>query len=98
MKHIIIDVEKDLELESRILNTIEKIRPFLRREGGDMNYIGYDDGIVYIQMLGACIDCGFLDSTLNDGIAVIILEEIPEVVDVKLATPEILEKFGKIEE
>ena len=77
----------------RIEETLEKIRPFIRRDGGDIEFIGYEDGIVYIVMLGACADCGLIDTTLNDGIAIILMEEVAEVTDVKLATPDIIEKF-----
>ena len=80
-------------MNERIEETIDKIRPFIRRDGGDIEFIGYEDGIVYILMLGACVDCGLIDSTINEGIAIILMEEVPEVIDVKLATPEIIDKF-----
>ena len=86
-------MENSITLEQRIEETIDKIRPFIRRDGGDIDFIGFEDGIVYILMLGACADCGLIDSTLNDGIAIILMEEVPEVIDVKLATPEIIIKF-----
>lgn len=81
------------EIIDRIHMTLDKIRPFLKREGGDIDFVGYEDGIVYVTMLGACTDCNLLDSTLNDGIQIILMEEIPEVIGVELATPEIIEKF-----
>jgi len=87
-----IEMENAKTLNERIEDTIDKIRPFIRRDGGDLEFIGYEDGIVYIIMLGACVDCGLLDST-NDGIAMILMEEVAEVTDVKIATPEIIEKF-----
>ena len=87
------NMENLKSLESRIEATIDKIRPFIRRDGGDIEFIGYEDGVVYIIMLGACADCGLIDSTINDGIAIILMEEVAEVTDVKIATPEIIEKF-----
>ncbi|MDE6241782.1 MAG: NifU family protein [Anaeroplasmataceae bacterium] len=74
------DTEK---IEEQIKKILNKIRPYLNSEGGDLEYIGFKDGIVYIRMLGACIDCGALDSTLKDGIEALLVENIPEVIEVK---------------
>ena len=67
-----------------IIETLEKVRPFIRRDGGDVEFVDFIDGIVYIRMQGACVDCGLLDSTLSDGIQIILQEEVPGVVAVKL--------------
>ncbi|MDE6408436.1 MAG: NifU family protein, partial [Anaeroplasmataceae bacterium] len=72
-----------LKIEEQIKKILNKIRPYLNSEGGDLEYIGFKDGIVYIRMLGACIDCGALDSTLKDGIEALLVENIPEVIEVK---------------
>ena len=71
---------KIIEEIKKILN---KIRPYLNSEGGDLEFIDYKDGIVYIRMLGACVDCGALDSTLKDGIEALLVEYIPEVIEVR---------------
>ncbi|MDE6661632.1 MAG: NifU family protein [Anaeroplasmataceae bacterium] len=72
-----------LKIEDQIKKILNKIRPYLNSEGGDLEYLGFKDGIVYIRMLGACIDCGALDSTLKDGIEALLVENIPEVIEVK---------------
>lgn len=72
-----------IKTEEQIKKILNKIRPYLNSEGGDLEYIGFKDGIVYIRMLGACIDCGALDSTLKDGIEALLVENIPEVIEVK---------------
>ena len=66
----------------KIIATIEKIRPFLVSEGGDIKYIKFEDGIVYVKMLGHCSNCSFMDVTLKDGIEVALLNEVPEVIEV----------------
>ena len=43
----------------------------------------YEDGIVYVEMLGACVGCSALDSTLKDGIEAILLEEVPGIIGVE---------------
>lgn len=68
---------------NQIKKILNKIRPYLNAEGGDLEYIDYKEGIVYIKMLGACIDCGALDSTLKDGIEALLIENVPEVIEVR---------------
>ena len=71
------------EIILEIQKILNKIRPYLNAEGGDLEFIKYEDGIVYIKMLGACMDCGSLDSTLKDGIEALLVEYVPEVIEVR---------------
>lgn len=75
-------MEETLEL---IQKTLDKIRPFIQRDGGDVEFVDFIDGIVYINMAGACQDCMLIDSTLSDGIEIILMEEVPGVLGVRLA-------------
>lgn len=70
-------------IEEKIKKVLNKVKPYLNSEGGDLEYLGFRDGIVYIRMLGACVDCMALDSTLKDGIEALLIENIPEVIEVK---------------
>lgn len=70
----------------KIQATLDKVRPFLQRDGGDVVFDSFVDGIVYIKMLGACDGCAFIDQTIKDGIEIILLEEVPEVKGVKPAS------------
>ena len=70
-------------VEEKIIKILNKIRPYLNSEGGDLQYIGFEEGIVYVRMLGACVDCSGLDSTLKDGIEALLVENIPEVIEVR---------------
>ena len=67
-----------------IQETIEKIRPFIQMDGGDIEFVKFEDGTVFIRLLGACVGCGLIDITLRDGIEKILLEEVPGVIDVQL--------------
>ena len=69
-----------------IQKTLDKIRPFIQRDGGDVEFVDFIDGIVYINMAGACQDCMLIDSTLSDGIEIILMEEVPGVLGVRLAS------------
>ena len=71
------------ETEKQIVEILEKLRPYLQRDGGDVEYVKFEDGIVYVQMLGACVGCASRDSTLKDGIEQILLEEVPGVIGVE---------------
>ncbi len=75
---------KKNEIELKIIALIDRIRPFLISDGGNIEYIKYEDNIVYINLTGACKDCSLIDVTLKDGIEEIIINEIPEIKEVKL--------------
>jgi len=67
------------ETETKIKEMIENIRPYLNMDGGDIEYIKYEDNIVYIKLLGACTDCLMQDNTINDGLLTMFQEEVPEI-------------------
>lgn len=77
--------EKTSQIEL-IKETLDKIRPFIQRDGGDVKFVDFKDGIVYVSMLGACEGCSLIDSTLSEGIEIILMEEVPGVLGVKLAS------------
>lgn len=68
-----------------IKHVIEKIRPYIQRDGGDVEFVSFDDGIVTVRMLGACMGCIALDDTISEGIEAILLDEVPGVTGVKVA-------------
>jgi len=71
---------------TRIEKTINKIRPYIQQDGGDVQLVDFKDGVVTVRMLGACAGCMAIDATLTDGIQAILLDEVPEVKEVKLDT------------
>lgn len=70
------------ETEKKIIELIEKMKPFLISDGGNIEYVKYEDNIVYVRLSGACKDCAMIDFTLKDGIEEMITTEIPEVKEV----------------
>lgn len=66
----------------KIKEVIDTIRPFLVSDGGNIEFIKYEDNIVYIKMLGACSHCHMIDITLKEGIETAIKEEVPSVISV----------------
>lgn len=73
---------KKKEITDKIQELIEKMRPFLINDGGDIEFVKYENNIVYIKLTGACKDCAMIDITLKDGIEEMIVTEIPEVKEV----------------
>lgn len=73
---------KSFEIETKIISLIDKIRPFLISDGGNIEFVKYENNIVYVRLTGACKDCVMIDITLKDGIEELIVNEIPEVKEV----------------
>lgn len=71
-----------MTVEERIIDVINTLRPFLINDGGNIEFVKYENQIVYIRMMGACSDCEMIDLTLKDGIEMAIKEEVPEVKEV----------------
>lgn len=74
-------MEKD-ETVLKIISIIDKMRPYLIGDGGDIQFIKYEDNKVYVKLTGACAGCSMIDITLKEGIEEIITTEIPEVTEV----------------
>lgn len=69
--------EKKNIYEEKILEILNQLRPYLNSEGGDLEYIKYEEDYVYIKLYGACATCGFRDFTIQDNIYEALKEEIP---------------------
>ena len=73
----------EIDLKSKILHVIDKIRPYLISDGGNIEYVDFKGGILYVKLTGACAECSMLDVTLKNGIEQLIINEIPEIKEVK---------------
>lgn len=71
--------------EALIIETLDKIRHFLQKDGGDCEFVSFKDGVVYVRMRGACQDCMFANADIKELVEVILQEEVPGVVEVRLA-------------
>lgn len=72
------------ETITRIISLIDKMRPYIASDGGNIEFVKYENNIVYVRMLGNCDGCPLIDVTLKDGIEEMIMSEIPEVKAVLL--------------
>ena len=71
------------EIEIKVKEILDKIKPFINNDGGDVEFVKYEDEIVYVRLLGQCVDCVLADSTIKDMIEYTICFEIPEVKEVR---------------
>ncbi len=72
----------EMNVEERINEEIEKLKPYLQNDGGNIEFVKFEDGIVYVKLTGACAGCSLIDVTLKEGIEEILISEIPEVKEV----------------
>lgn len=84
------DEEKKVDICNRIEEVLEKIRPFLAREGGDikLDHFDMETGICYVDMVGACQGCMLAASDVSDSIEIMLMDEIPEITHVQLVNAE----------
>lgn len=73
----------DTHLAEPVQEVLNKLRPFLLRDGGDCELVDVEDGIVKLRLLGACGTCPSSTITLKAGIERALLEEVPGVVEVE---------------
>ena len=78
--------EEDTEVVKQIKELIEqRVRPAVAMDGGDISFCSFEDGVVTLQMKGACAGCPSSTATLKMGIENMLRHYIPEVVEVKAA-------------
>jgi Fe-S cluster biogenesis protein NfuA len=72
-----------MELKDRVDQVLNEVRPMLKMEGGDVKLVEVsDEGIVKVQLTGACGSCPFSTMTLKHGIEVKLKNSIPEIKEV----------------
>ena len=69
-------------MKEKVQEVINKIRPAIQADGGDIELIDVADGIVTVRLVGACRGCPMSEMTLKMGVEKTLKEEIPEVREV----------------
>ncbi len=69
-------------MQEKVEEVLNKVRPVLERDGGNVELVGVDDGTVKVKLVGACAGCPLSKLTLKNGIERILKQEIPEVKEV----------------
>ena len=63
---------------------LTKVRPYIQMHGGDVSLVGVEDGIVTLNISGACSHCSLADLTYNSLIAGLLRQEVPGIREVRL--------------
>jgi Fe-S cluster biogenesis protein NfuA len=71
------------QIFEQVEEVLDKLRPFLQRDGGDCELVDVEDGVVKLRLMGACGSCPSSTITLKAGIERALMEEIPEVTEVQ---------------
>jgi Fe-S cluster biogenesis protein NfuA len=72
------------EMEGAVLEAIDAIRPALQSDGGDIIFHGIDaDGVVNVELVGACGSCPVSTMTLKAGVERIIMDRVPGITEVR---------------
>jgi Fe-S cluster biogenesis protein NfuA len=73
------------ELKERVKKSLEKIRPMLQADGGDVELVEVKEGVVKVRLKGACSGCPMSQMTLKNGIERFLKQEISEITGVEPA-------------
>jgi len=80
---------ENTELELKVKNVLEQIRPYLQADGGDVEYVNLtEDNTVNIRLLGMCGNCPHSRMTLKNGIEAAVIRALPEIKAVESVTAE----------
>jgi Fe-S cluster biogenesis protein NfuA len=66
----------------QVLEVLDKLRPFLQRDGGDVELVDVEDGVVKLKLMGACGSCPSSTITLKAGIERALMEEVEGIEEV----------------
>jgi len=69
-------------MQEKVEAALDKIRPALMRDGGNVELVEVNDGTVKVRLTGACAGCPLSTMTLKMGVEKVIKEEIPEITEV----------------
>jgi len=71
------------ELNEKVLNVLDQVRPYLQQDGGDLKLIEItDDNVVNVELTGACSTCAFSTMTLKNGVEATLKKVLPEIKEV----------------
>jgi Fe-S cluster biogenesis protein NfuA len=74
---------KELAMKAQVQSVLDKIRPQLQADGGDVELVDVIDGVVKVRLKGACAGCPMSQMTLRNGIERLLKREIPAVKSVE---------------
>jgi Fe-S cluster biogenesis protein NfuA len=70
-------------MREQVEAALKKIRPALQADGGDVELVDVNDGVVKVRLTGACAGCPMASMTLKAGVERVLKEEVPEIKEVQ---------------
>jgi len=72
------------ELEQKVINIIDQVRPYLQQDGGDIKFVNItDDLVVNVELMGACGACPYSTMTLKNGVESAVKKALPQIKSVE---------------
>ena len=72
-----------MDVNENIESALEEIRPYIAQHLGDIAFDRFENGVVYVKMLGTCTHCPLSELTLKAGVEELLKERVPEVRSVE---------------
>jgi len=69
-------------IETKVKKALERIRPFLNNDGGDIELVEIKDNKVYVKLLGNCSSCHISNSTIKLGVETTVKQHVPSIESV----------------
>ena len=73
----------DKNLDSQIKDVLEQARSFLLADGGDLSFVKFEDGILYVRLHGACVTCPISELHLKIGVEDLVKQHVKQVKEVR---------------
>ncbi len=71
-----------MSIKEEIVNSLEQLRPYLQKDGGDVEFVDYEDGVLKVRLMGACRGCPYSQMTLANGIKKNLQQHFPQIQEV----------------
>lgn len=72
-----------MAVKEEIMESLEELRPFLQRDGGDVEFVDYEEGTLTVRLMGACRGCPYSQMTLASGIKRTLQEKYPDLQEIR---------------
>ena len=70
-------------VEREVREALEEVRPHLQADGGDIDFVGIENGVVKVRLKGACTGCSMSQMTIKWGVEDYLKKKIPEIIAVE---------------
>ena len=76
---------ENLELYNRVELALDRVRPMLQADGGDIELVDLEASSVTLKLIGACSHCASSTFTMREGVERVLREDVPELIEINLA-------------